>query len=181
MGRPRPARCESDDVENASEKWGGHPHYRGLVHHLGVDEHGDWLWGPAGRTIYRGDVGLFTAAQDALTVIIPGAWWAPVWFIGHPEIDLYVNINTPAIREAHRFVSTDLDLDVIRFTDGRVEVVDRDEFELHQVQYDYPEEILDRAETATAEALDLVRRRVAPFDGHAAGMWMDRAKTSTFT
>ncbi len=174
-------RWESGGVENASEKWGGHPHYRGLVHHLGADEHGDWLWGPAGRTIYRGDAGLFTAAQDALTAIIPGAWWAPVWFVDHPEIDLYVNINTPAVRDADRFVSTDLDLDVIRFTDGRVEVVDRDEFELHQVQYGYPDHIVVRTEAATAEALDLVLRRVAPFDGSAARAWVDRARASTFS
>jgi len=75
-------------VELASEKWGGSPHYRGLVHHLGDDEYGAWRWGPAGRTIFRGDEALFVTEQDVVTVIAPDAWWAPAWWIGHVEVDL---------------------------------------------------------------------------------------------
>jgi len=165
-------------VELASEKWGGHPHYRGLVHVLGEDEHGTWLWGPAGRTIYRGDTALFVAEHDALTVVVPGAWWAPAWWIGHPTLELYVNINTPAVWDDERIVTVDLDLDVIRSRDGTVEVVDRDEFELHQVQYAYPRDLIESAERATAEVHDLVSRNCPPFDGVAAATWLERASAT---
>jgi len=163
-------------MELASEKWGGHPHYRGPMRHLGDDEHGAWLWGPAGRTIERGDGTVFTTEQDALILVPPGAWWQPAWWLGHPEIDVYVNINTPAEWSDGRVVAVDLDLDVIRFTDGRVEVVDRDEFEVHQVRYGYPAGIVDAAEAATAEAYDRVVRRAPPFDGAAAARWAERAR-----
>lgn len=174
--RAPPPLCESLGVELASEKWGGYPHYRGLVHHLGDDEFGTWVWGPRGRMIYRGDEALFPTETDALTVIVPGAWWAPAWWIGNPELALYVNINTPAERRGDDIVCIDLDLDVIRFTDGRVEIVDRDEFEDHRVRYAYPDDIVAGAEAAAAEVYELVIRNEPPFDGAAASMWIERAR-----
>jgi protein associated with RNAse G/E len=163
-------------MELATEKWGGHPHYRGEVRYLGDDEHGTWLWRPAGSTIYRGEVVVAVTEVDALTVIPPDAWWAPAWWLGHPTMDVYVNINTPAVREGDRIVSVDLDLDVTRTKAGVVEVVDRDEFEAHQVRYGYPAELVVAAEKATAEAYDLVVANAPPFDGSAAMAWAGRAR-----
>ena len=73
--------------------------------------------------------------------------------------------------------TADLDLDVIRFVDGRVEVVDRDEFELHQRRYGYPEDLVAEAERATATAYERVVARMPPFDGFAARAWIERART----
>ena len=163
-------------MELAIEKWGGHPHYRGELQVLGDDDHGAWLWGTAGRLVHRGAGGHFVTEQDALILVVPGAWWQPNWWLGHPEIALYVNINMPAERDGDRIVTVDLDLDVIRWHDGRVEVVDRDEFEVHQVRYGYPPDIVAAAEAATAEAYDLVVRDRPPFDGAAARRWVERAR-----
>lgn len=163
-------------VEYASEKWGREPHYRGSMFVLGEDELGLWLWGPSGRTIYRGAEPLFVTEYDVITVVPPGAWWAPAWWLGHPELDLYVNINTPAEIGEDRIVYTDLDLDVIRLVDGSCEIVDQDEFEVHQRRYGYPEEVVAATEQAAAEALQLVSERVPPFDGTAATRWTHRAR-----
>jgi len=170
---------EACDVEWATQKWGGHAHYRSAAHFLGEDEHGTWIWGPAGRTIYRGDQPLFVAEQDALVLLIAGSWWSPAWWVGHPEFDVYVNIGTPPVWESDRVTMIDLDLDVIRFCDGRVEVVDRDEFELHQRAFGYPPDVVGAAERATAEVFDLVSREVAPFDGTAAAAWIEHARAAT--
>jgi protein associated with RNAse G/E len=175
--QPDCAACESSGVEYAIEKWGGHPHYSGLVHHLGDDEHGSWFWGPSGRTIYRGSEPRFVTEQDALILIIPGAWWTPAWWFGHPDVDLYVNINTPAVWHGDRIVSVDVDLDVIRFGDGRVEIVDRDEFEAHQHSYGYPGDVIEAAERAADAALALVERNDPPFDGEAAHSRAERARS----
>ena len=79
-----PALREAGDVEWATEKWGGHPHYRSAAHVLGEDEHGTWLWGPAGRTIHRGDQALFVAEQERWSCSFPiagghlrGGWAIP--------------------------------------------------------------------------------------------------------
>jgi protein associated with RNAse G/E len=163
-------------VEFATEKWGGRPHYRGVVHVLGEDEHGTWLWGPAGRVIYRGDEPLFTAEHDVITVITSGAWWAPAWWLGHLQVDLYVNINTPAVWERERVVATDMDLDVVRFCDGRVEIVDQDEFDVHRAKVGYPADVVEAVERAAARAFDLVVADEPPFDGVAAEAWASRAR-----
>jgi protein associated with RNAse G/E len=173
------SKVSSEPTTYATEKWGGHPHYGGLVYHLGDDAHGSWLWGPAGRTISRGTDTVFVAEQSALTVIVPGAWWAPTWWVGHPSVALYVNINTPASWDADRVSSVDLDLDVVRFIDGRVEIVDEDEFELHQRQYGYPADLVVAARRAADTAFDLVSRNEPPFDGHAADGWVVRAQALT--
>ena len=154
-----PALREAGDVDWATEKWGGHPHYRSATHLLGEDEHGTWLWGPAGRTIYRGDQVLFVAEQDTLVLLVADRWWSPTWWLGHPELDVYVNIGTPPVWGPDRVTMVDLDLDVIRFSDGRVEVVDRDEFEDHQHAFGYPPDVVAAAERATAEVFDLVVHR----------------------
>jgi protein associated with RNAse G/E len=162
-------------VEYATEKWGGHPHYRGAAELLGEDEHGRWIWGPAGRPIHRGDEVLFHTEHPALTCIPDGEWWAAAWWLGHPTMDLYVNINTPAVWTPGLVTAVDLDLDVVRAHDGLVEVVDRDEFELHQRRYGYPQDLIERTEAATADAFERVRRNEPPFDGAAACEWAGRA------
>ena len=165
-------------VEFATEKWGGVPHYTGDMHVLGADEHGTWLWGPKGRTVRRGESTTFITEQHALSVVPEDEWWSVAWWVGHPQLELYVNINTPAVWNGARVVAIDMDLDVARLLDGTVVELDRDEFELHQRQYGYPKEIIAATEEATARALQLVRANVAPFDGVAARRWIEIATAS---
>jgi protein associated with RNAse G/E len=89
---------------------------------------------------------------------------------------LYVNINTPAVWDGERLVAVDMDLDVLRFCDERVEIVDRDEFDDHQVRYGYPADVVTATEAAAARAFELVTRNEAPFDGVAAAAWAERAR-----
>jgi protein associated with RNAse G/E len=163
-------------VDYVIEKWGGHEHYRGDVSLLGEDEHGAWLWGPKGRTIRRDGAPVFETRQDSLFLLPPATWWALSWWPGHEAIELYVNIQSPAVWADGRVTTVDVDLDVIRFLDGRVEVVDRDEFELHQRRYGYPEDLVATTERVTAEAFDLVVANAPPFDGVLAREWIERAR-----
>jgi uncharacterized protein len=163
-------------IDYLIEKQGGREHYRGRVSLLGEDEHGAWLWGPKGRTIWRDGAPLFTTEQDSLFLLPRTAWWSLSWWLGHEEIALYVNIQSPAVWADDRVTTVDVDLDVIRFHDGRVEVVDRDEFELHQRRYAYPEDLIETTERATAEAFELVVANVPPFDGARAREWIERAR-----
>lgn len=163
-------------MELATEKWGGIPHYRGEVALLGGDEHGHWWWGPKGRTIFRGDQPLFEAQHDVLFLVVPGAWWSATWWWEHPEIELYVNIGTPFVEEPERLVSTDLDLDVLRWCDGRVEIVDQDEFAEHQVRYGYPPDVIERTTRTADEVHAAIVSGDPPLDGAAARAWVRRAR-----
>jgi protein associated with RNAse G/E len=163
-------------VEYVTEKWGGNAHKSGTVRFLGHDQFGSWLWGPSGRHIQLGETGSFVTEQDAVILLPTAAWWACSWWIGHPEVEQYVDICTPSRREEDRITHIDLDLDVIRFRDGRVEIDDRDEFEAHLVEYGYPAEIVDGANAAAEEVFDLVSRKASPFDGSAAEQWVGKSR-----
>lgn len=163
-------------MELVTTKWGGRQHYAGPVTPLGDDEHGTWLWRPQGTPVRRGDEERFDTAHPSVSLVIPGAWWTPSWWFGHPEVDVYVNINTPVERVGDTWTAVDLDLDVIRWCDGRTEIVDRDEFDEHRVAYGYPAELVEATEAATAEAFALVTANGPPWDGSAARAWRSRAE-----
>jgi protein associated with RNAse G/E len=163
-------------MELAAEKWGGLPHYRGEVHVLGDDEHGTWLWGIEGRPIWIGDEVVFHRQLPVVMVVPPGAWWYATWWLGHREVEVYVNINTPAVRDGDVISYVDLDLDVVRTHDGSVEIVDRDELELHRAQLGYPDDLVAAAEAAADEVFERVRRGDPPFDGVAAAAWVRQAE-----
>jgi uncharacterized protein len=94
--------------------------------------------------------------------------------------DVYVNINTPATWVDDRVVSIDLDLDVVRWRDGRVEIIDRDEFESNRVRYRYPAAVVAAAEDAAATAERALLDNDPPLDGVAAGTWIESARQQAF-
>lgn len=165
-------------VDHVAEKWGGAPHYRGSAYVLGDDGAGTWLWGPAGRMIMRGAEPVFVTDQDAITLFPPDAWWSASWWLGNPDVELYVNINTPVERSPGVLRYVDLDLDVVRLVDGTCQIVDQEEFELHQVEMGYPADIVTATADAAEQVLHAVTARMPPFDGAAALRWAGVARTS---
>lgn len=157
-------------------KWPDISHYR---HHgvpLGEDEHGLWFGLRIGDPVYRGDEVLFHGQHGGLIVVPPGdaSWMA--WFLPPGrDFDLYVDIVSHVVRTETAIMMVDVDFDVVRYTDGRVELVDEDEFAEHQVLYGYPAEIVELALTASQSVLDAVQRGEPPFDGAAAATWAARA------
>lgn len=66
----------------------------------------------------------------------------------------------------------DLDLDVTRWRDGRVEIEDEDEFEQHRVEYSYPNDVVEHALASMRDVLAAVRDNRAPL-GAAPDVWLD--------
>ena len=58
----------------------------------------------------------------------------------------------------------DLDIDVILWPDGRVNVLDRDDFERNSAKYGYTDGVMATAENALSEVLNLIERREFPFN-----------------
>ena len=71
--------------------------------------------------------------------------------------------------------AVDLDLDVVRRTDGTVYVDDEDEFAEHRVSFGYPPEVVELAEESCRWVLGHVRDATGPF-GAVGEAWMDRAR-----
>lgn len=92
--------------------------------------------------------------------------WYNVFRLSRPNCPLslwYCNVTTPPVFDGRHLGYVDLDLDVAVRPDGCIELLDEDEFELHQRTYGYPADVISRAEDAAHEVSELARSRAFPF------------------
>lgn len=162
---------EVDPIWLERRKWPDISHYRHHAWPLGEDRHGLWMELKKGDPVYRGDDLLFHGADGGLMLLPRGdaSWMA--WFPASDRFQLYVDIVSHVNRRPDEITMVDLDFDVVRWTDGRVELLDEDEFVEHRLRYGYPDEVADAAITASQQVLGAVQRGDAPFDGAAARRW----------
>ena len=157
-------------------KWDGSAHWAFDMERIGEDEHGIWLWAPAGTALHRGSDKTIQAERGFVKVIAPNRWWTAVWNVGplkgDRSIEIYVDVITPAVWDGNTVRMVDLDLDVIRRSGGMVEVDDEDEFEEHRVLYGYPDHVIDKARTEAARLAIAVELRTEPF-GSVGERWLE--------
>jgi len=126
---------------------------------LVTDRYGWWLGGRAGIQLRRGFEDPIVQSHDFVVLVPPDEGWIASWNgPGETEVSVYVDVTTTPVRRAEVVHAVDLDLDVVRLRDGRVQVLDEDEFADHQVRYGYPADVVRQAR-ATAD--DLVERITA--------------------
>ncbi len=156
-------------IRSASTKYDGSIHYEFDTYLI---DHVDGclrLWIPAGtpNNGYRGP-GVFE--RDALAVFFPDdpRRGFNVFLHQQPYPGLDMVMASDMLMNAHLDGDTlrwiDLDLDVEVFADGRIELVDEDEFAEHQLRYDYPPEVIAAAEASAELALELARTASFPFN-----------------
>jgi len=154
-------------------KWDGARHWQFTMSRLGEDEHGLWLWAPAGTPMQRGSEPVRYSKSVNVKLIPEDRWWTAIW-AWQRRHDLYVDIITPPQWNGATVTMVDIDLDVVRWADGRVEVLDEDEFEEHRHRFDYPPRLVDTARATTARLAMAVEAGHEPFGAVAAG-WMAAA------
>ncbi len=163
----------ADRVHIDFRKWPDTRHWQFTMRRLGEDEHGTWLWAPPGMVFRRGEDAPRVARSLHVKLITRDSWWTAIWNSAG-KVELYVDIATPARWSDSKVTMVDLDLDVARYLDGRVEVLDEEEFAAHQVELGYPSHIVDRARTTTAAVFLDVQARRPPFDATGRS-WLQRA------
>ena len=164
----------AEEVWFERRKWPDTPHYGHAAARLGEDEFGTWYAVREGTPWHRGETFLFDGQWDATVLVsAPAGYIAWFWLkeeIG--ELDLYVDIVTNVEHTPDAMFAVDLDLDIIRFRDdGRVQLVDEDEFAAHQVELAYPPQVIAHAMETAERTLAAVRAGLPPFDGVAAKRW----------
>jgi uncharacterized protein len=159
----------------AFTKYDGSRHWQHPMRYLGEDEHGIWLGAPAGTSVRRADQPPVLLEHPFVQLIPDGQWWSAC-FNGEPaDTHVYCDIGTPP-QWVHpgEVTMADLDLDVIRLrADGRVLIVDEDEFAEHQVLYGYPAEVIREAERAAAWLAEVISAGAEPFASEYR-RWLDQ-------
>jgi hypothetical protein len=96
-------------------------------------------------------------------------WWNVIAGYDAGTGDLrgyYCNVaKTPRwhVEPAPMIAYTDLDLDLVVFPDGRIELHDEDEFVQYAAQYHYPARTIERARCTVDEIIARIERRGHPF------------------
>ncbi|HEY1134740.1 MAG TPA: DUF402 domain-containing protein [Nocardioides sp.] len=155
-------------------KHGGRPHWRYDAVVLHEDDEGAWLGVRAGTRHERPGFAFDSEVDKVVRVTrehrVAALLDAGLW------CDVYVDMATPPVWDLSGEVpvlrSVDLDLDVIRRSDGRVFVDDEDEFAEHRETLGYPEELVRAAETSRDLVLGQVRLGQPPFDTATVAHWL---------
>lgn len=169
-------------VPVASTKYDGSLHYRYSCRV--VADEGDRLlaFAPAGTTMqsYRGES---TTARHFLRVHDTEHFWnlEVMWEPDWRPSKHYVNIAMPSMWDDGTLRFVDLDLDLSWWADGRVVLLDVDEFAEHGERFGYPPWLVERAWDAIDEVRGLISMLRAPFDGALYGWrppqhWVDAAE-----
>ena len=155
-------------------KWGGIDHWHYDLDPLGQDEFGWWFFGRRGLTQQRGAEPPVVWPRDfVLLVPAEGCWTA--CFNAAYELEIYADVTTRPVLDGDTVTAVDLDLDVVRYLDGRVAVLDEDEFAEHQVRLGYPAEVISQARQTCDWLVEAVSSRAEPF-GQAGPRWLARAR-----
>lgn len=152
-------------------KWGERPHWEFDGVFLGTDAHGTWLGFPRGTTHLRPGL-VYDSDVDSVTLIPDRGWWLATFHAPGIWCEVYVDIAIPADWDGNVVRSVDLDLDVIRRSDGSVYVDDEDEFAEHRVAWGYPTEVTESAQQTAVQVRTMVETGTAPFDDTTSADWL---------
>lgn len=116
----------------------------------------------------------FEVIHDDLGLIKEGTvsfehFWFDRWYnifrFHEPDGSLrnyYCNVAMPFKLEGEILEFVDLDIDVVVWPDGRIVVLDRDDFEQNSLMFAYSDAVIQKAEAALVELLDLAERQNLP-------------------
>ncbi|AGZ40053.1 DUF402 domain-containing protein [Actinoplanes friuliensis] len=163
------------DVDVVFRKFDGSMHRRAFERFLGEDDWGTWLGVPVGTEVDYVSSGFRRKDEHRGVRLVPhGGWWTALFFAPTWDLEMYCDITAPATwKNRERVTLVDLDLDVTRRHDGHVELLDADEFAVHQLRYGYPAETVRQASAAAQEVTAACRAREEPFGLHYT-TWLAR-------
>lgn len=164
------------DVRVVFRKYDGALHWHVSGNRLGDDGHGSWVGFPKRTIARRGVETRVEWPQPAVMLIPEGVWWTAFFMADPHPYAIYCNIASVPEWDAEGVTMVDLDLDVIRYRDGRVVLEDIDEVREHQVHYSYPRDVVTNAESAAQGLLDAVRASTGPFGG-AHDRWLTEVRS----
>lgn len=164
-----------DRVRVTYRKFDGSLHWNQPGWRLGEDEYGVWVGAPAGTPVRRGEEEVLPASVAHALLFPRDAWWTGMFNAAPRHTEIYCDITTvPHWPSPYEVTMIDLDLDVRRRRDGRVELLDEDEFAVHQVRYDYPPDVIEAAWASAEWLRGALREQVEPFGTSYLG-WLKLA------
>ncbi|ANE45429.1 hypothetical protein SY83_02800 [Paenibacillus swuensis] len=99
----------------------------------------------------------------AVSFFIPGQWFNVVALIEDQGVRYYCNVASPPYKNGNVITYIDYDLDVIRHSNGDIQVVDQDEYDTHRLKLHYSEVVEHKVQEGLKQLLERVNNRIPPF------------------
>ena len=143
---------------------------------IGEDEFGRWLGIAQGSLWWPADRSRSGVFDSSFVKLVPGGtFWTVCFNPADPVVD--VDIVLPVRWLDNVLEEVDLELDVLRTADGRVQVRDRDEFNCVRDAWAMPDDIARAAEETCDRVRELVEQGDEPF-GRVGQRWLKEFLTA---
>lgn len=101
--------------------------------------------------------------EPAICFFYDDKWYNVISMIRKSGVFYYCNIATPSVYDGESIKNIDLDLDIKVYPDFHFEILDEDEFEVHQVTMNYDSDIIHISKEAAKELTEVIKRGEYPF------------------
>lgn len=102
--------------------------------------------------------------EPAICFYYPDRWYNIITMIRKTGIYYYCNLASPSLYDGEAIKNIDYDLDVKVFPDGKIDILDEDEYDEHSKQMRYGETICEIVEHSLASLLKLIEEKGEPFN-----------------
>lgn len=113
--------------------------------------------------VIDGDGRRWRTKEPAVCYFFKDRWYNIVCMLRPTGITYYCNLSSPYVKDSEGVKYIDYDLDVKVFPSGDKIILDRDEFEFNQVDYEYPEKLVQIVEKEMKDLLERIDRGDIPF------------------
>jgi hypothetical protein len=159
-------------IEVRGFKWPHRPTAVAVACLLGEDVFGRWLGVSKGHPWWTADRSRAGVFEISFVQVVPSdTFWTACYNPVDPVID--VDIVLPVRWIGDSLEEVDLELDILRFTDGRVRMRDREEFDRVREAWAMPGDIAAQAEETCERVGALVEGGAEPF-GDVGRDWLSR-------
>lgn len=125
-------------------------------------------------SVIDGDGRRWKTKEPAICYFYKKYWFNIVCMLRNNAIYYYCNLSSPYVLDSEGVKYVDYDLDVKVFPSGDKIILDRDEFEFNQIDYNYSKDIINIVENELQVLLKKIDKKVAPFDEES--VWEDYKK-----
>ncbi len=113
--------------------------------------------------VIDGDGRRWRTKEPAVWYFFKDCWYNIVCMLRNNSIYYYCNLSSPYVKDSEGIKYIDYDLDVKVFPSGDKIILDRDEFEFNQKDYNYSEELIQIVENEMNQLLKKIDEKQAPF------------------
>lgn len=102
--------------------------------------------------------------EPAVCFLYKKQWFNVISMLRKAGVFYYCNLASPSLVDEEAIKNIDYDLDLKVYPDGHFDILDRDEFEDHQVLMHYGEDVVGIVEKSMQDLIHRVETKKSPFN-----------------